>query len=207
MKNIYELKNNLANVYLTKLRDRNSTSIVFRDAIKNISKIIAAKVFENIDIEKISVTTPLEKTDGYKIKNEIVFMPILRAGEGMLSTFQEYIPTAKIGFIGIARDEETLKPKIYLKRIPKMTKKTKIYILDPMLATGGSICATIKMLKNISMKNITVLSILASPEGIKNISKKYKSIKIHVLKIDRELNDKGYILPGLGDAGDRLYDT
>ena len=147
MKNIYELKNNLANVYLTKLRDRNSTSIVFRDAIKNISKIIAAKVFENIDIEKISVTTPLEKTDGYKIKNEIVFMPILRAGEGMLSTFQEYIPTAKIGFIGIARDEETLKPKIYLKRIPKMTKKTKIYILDPMLATGGSICATIKMLK------------------------------------------------------------
>ena len=207
MKNVIELNSNLVNIFLTILRDKKTKSQDFKNNLKIISNILAVKMLDNIDQKEFLLNTPLEKTIGYKFRNEIILLPILRAGEGMLSAFRELIINPKIGFIGLARNEKTLKPKLYLKKIPKVNKNDLVIILDPMLATGGSINFTISYLKKNNCKNIIVASILSSPEGIKNITKNHPDIKIYTSKIDRELNSLGYILPGLGDAGDRLFDT
>ena len=158
-------------------------------------------------MEKVEVETPLEKTTGYRLSEEIILVPILRAGLGMVSGFLEIIPDAKVGHIGMERNEETLEPNSYYFKIPSSKGNTKIIVLDPMLATGGSVIAAISKLKNSGIINCTFASLVAAPEGIKNVTKKHPEVEIFTTALDRGLNEKGYILPGLGDAGDRTFGT
>jgi uracil phosphoribosyltransferase len=158
-------------------------------------------------MRKIEIKTPLEKTKGLIIGQQIVLIPILRAGLGLVDGFLEVIPEAHVGHIGIFRDEETLKPIDYYFKVPRNLNSALVLLLDPMLATGGSGAAAISYLKDRGARNIRMASLVAAPEGVKRILKAHSDVRIYTCALDRELNSKGYILPGLGDAGDRLFGT
>ena len=154
------------------------------------------------------IETPITKTTVNKLnENHYVFVPILRAGTGMIDGITTMIPNAKIGHIGLYRNEETLEPVKYLFKMPKHIEDKEIIIIDPMLATGGSGCAAIQMIKDEGVKNIKFLCVIAAPEGIERMRKEHPDVQIYCAKIDDHLNEKGYIVPGLGDAGDRIFGT
>ncbi len=192
---------------ITQLRDKNTSPEFFRAAVKRLSIILAIEISKKFRLEEIEVKTPLEKTTGFTLSQEIILVPILRAGLGMVNGFLEIIPDAKVGHIGMERNEETLEPNTYYFKIPSTKENTKIIILDPMLATGGSVTAAITKLKNNGISDCTFASLVAAPEGIKKVFEKHPDIELVTTALDRELNDKGYILPGLGDAGDRTFGT
>ena len=193
---------------LTILRDRESSNTLFRRTMDESSYLIAADVLKFIPLEKTKVITPLKKTVGKKIKKKIVLVPILRAGLGLVEGFTKLLPDAERGHIGLYRDEHTYKPVEYLCNLPKPDNKFFI-VLDPMLATGNSSSAAIKLLIKfgISIKNIILVSLLAAPEGVKNLETNYKTIRIFTASLDEKLNRKKFIVPGLGDAGDRYMGT
>jgi len=147
------------------------------------------------------------KQQGHTLKDEIVIVPILRAGLGMVDAFLELFPEARVGHIGLYRDEETLKPVDYYFKFPKNLDKSIVIILDPMLATGGSICAAVSYLKERGANKIKVVSLIAAPEGINKLTNEHPDVQIYIAVLDRQLNSKGFILPGLGDAGDRIFGT
>lgn len=207
IKNLIIVDHPLAKRDLTILRDKNTKPLEFRNAIKRISSVLVTAVSKNFEVKEIKVQTPLEKTIGYKLNHEIVIVPILRAGLSLVDSFLEMLPDASVGHIGIYRDEETLKPVDYYLKLPRNIKKAKVLIIDPMLATGGSASAAIQFLKNRGAKDITLVCLLAAPEGVSKVSSEHKDVKIFAIALDRTLNDKGYILPGLGDAGDRTFGT
>ncbi len=192
---------------VTVLRDINTQSEIFRAAVKRISNILAVEICKDLQTEEIEVETPLEKTKGYKLKHEIVLVPVLRAGLGMVSGFLEIIPDAKVGHIGLQRDETTLKPIEYYYKTPKNINLSKVILLDPMLATGGSGSEAINYLKKREVKNLIYACLVAAPEGIHKLEEEHPDIKIFGAALDRQLNERGYILPGLGDAGDRTFGT
>ncbi len=192
---------------ITILRDVNTNCETFRSAISRLSNIIAVKLFVDLKLKEIEVQTPLEKTKGFKLAQEVVIVPVLRAGLGMVNGFLQVIPDAKVGHIGLERDEETLKPVEYYYKTPANLIEHEIILVDPMLATGGSASAAISFLKKRGADNIIFACIVAAPEGIKKINEDHPDVKIFGAALDRELNDKGYILPGLGDAGDRTFGT
>lgn len=192
---------------ITILRDVNTNCETFRSAISRLSNIIAVKLFGDLKLKEIEVQTPLEKTKGFKLAQEVVIVPVLRAGLGMVNGFLQVIPDAKVGHIGLERDEETLKPVEYYYKTPANLIEHEIILVDPMLATGGSASAAISFLKKRGADNIIFACIVAAPEGIKKINEDHPDVKIFGAALDRELNDKGYILPGLGDAGDRTFGT
>ena len=192
---------------VTVIRDRRTTPEVFRAAVKRISNIMAVEISKDLRLDKIEVETPLEKTDGYKLAYDIVLVPVLRAGLGMVSGFLEVIPDAKVGHIGLQRDETTLKPVEYYYKTPKGIDMSKVNLIDPMLATGGSSAEAINYLKKRRVKNLIFACLVAAPEGIKKLREDHPDIKIFGAALDRQLNEKGYILPGLGDAGDRTFGT
>ncbi len=192
---------------ITILRDVNTNCETFRSAISGLSNIIAVKLFGDLKLKEIEVQTPLEKTKGFKLAQEVVIVPVLRAGLGMVNGFLQVIPDAKVGHIGLERDEETLKPVEYYYKTPANLIEHEIILVDPMLATGGSASAAISFLKKRGADNIIFACIVAAPEGIKKINEDHPDVKIFGAALDRELNDKGYILPGLGDAGDRTFGT
>jgi uracil phosphoribosyltransferase len=192
---------------LTQLRDKNTSPEFFRAAVNRLSIILAIEISKKFKIQEIEVETPLEKTTGYRLSQEIILVPILRAGLGMVNGFLEVIPDAKVGHIGMERNEKTLEPNSYYFKIPSTKANAKIIILDPMLATGGSVIAAISKLKNNGIKDCTFASLVAAPEGIKKLIEKHSDIDLFTTALDRELNAKGYILPGLGDAGDRTFGT
>jgi uracil phosphoribosyltransferase len=192
---------------ITILRDVNTNCETFRSAISRLSNIIAVKLFVDLKLKEIEVQTPLEKTKGFKLAQEVVIVPVLRAGLGMVNGFLQVIPDAKVGHIGLERDEETLKPVEYYYKTPANLIEHEIILVDPMLATGGSASAAISFLKKRGADNIIFACIVAAPEGIKKINEDHLDVKIFGAALDRELNDKGYILPGLGDAGDRTFGT
>ncbi|MCW9066256.1 MAG: uracil phosphoribosyltransferase [Ignavibacteriaceae bacterium] len=189
------------------LRDVNTNCETFRSAISRLSNLIAVKLFADLKLTEIEVETPLEKTKGYKLAQEVVIVPVLRAGLGMVNGFLQVIPDAKVGHIGLERDEETLKPIEYYYKTPDNLIEHEIVLVDPMLATGGSASAAISFLKKRGAKNIIFACLVAAPEGINKINEDHPDVKIFGAALDRELNDKGYILPGLGDAGDRTFGT
>ena len=157
---------------------------------------------------EVEIETPMEKMKAKKINEDnYAFVPILRAGTGMLDGIINVVPNAKIGHIGMYRDEETFKPTVYFFKVPKDIEKREVLILDPMLATGGSAIDAIELLKEKGVTNIKFLCIIASPEGIKTVEDKHPDVQIYCSSIDRQLNEKAYILPGLGDAGDRIFGT
>ncbi|MCX8010423.1 MAG: uracil phosphoribosyltransferase [Ignavibacteria bacterium] len=206
-KNLILVDNPLALRDLTILRDRRTPPSEFRNALKRISSVLITTVSKDFDLVRINVQTPLEKTFGYKLKNKIVLVPVLRAGLSLVEPFIELIPDAKVGHIGLYRDEETLKPVDYYFKIPRGISKAKVLILDPMLATGGSADAAISYLKKKGAVDISLICLVSSPTGVQTLWKKHKDVKIYSVALDRALNERGYILPGLGDAGDRTFGT
>ena len=190
------------------LRDENTKTKQFREVIEEIAMLMTLEVLKDAPIKKIIVKTPLEEVaQTVIVENSIVIVPILRAGLGMVNGVTAMLPSVKVGHIGIARNEETLEPVEYMCKLPEGIQDKMVILLDPMLATGGSACAAITALKNRGVKNIKMLNILAVPEGVEKIAKEHPDVEVYIAKVDRELNSKGYILPGLGDAGDRIFGT
>lgn len=207
MKNIHIVEHPLIKKDLTILRDKTTQSEIFRSALQRISVLLASEISKNISLEEIEVETPLEKTIGYKLKRQIVLVPVLRAGLGMVNGFLELIPDSKVGHIGLQRNEETLEPIEYYFKTPSELEKSDVILLDPMLATGGSASGAITYLKNRGAQTIYFACIVAAPKGVQRINSDHPEVKIYSASLDRELNNKGYILPGLGDAGDRTFGT
>lgn len=205
--NLFVVNHPLIKRDLTFLRDRNTPSSSFRTILKRLTTLMAFEVTKDLDLLPKEVETPLETTQGHALKDEIVIVPILRAGLGMVDAFLELFPEARVGHIGIYRDEETLKPVDYYFKFPKNLDKSIVIILDPMLATGGSICAAVSYLKERGATKIKVVSLIAAPEGINKLTNEHPDVQIYIAVLDRQLNSKGFILPGLGDAGDRIFGT
>jgi uracil phosphoribosyltransferase len=192
---------------LTILRDINTEPLKFRELIKEISTLITYEATLDLPTQIKQVTTPLTVTQGKAIKENIGLVPILRAGLGMVQGVWELVPSAEVWHIGLYRDEKTLKPIEYYNKLPVEPTVAVCLILDPMLATGGSAVATIDILKKWGVKNIKFMGILGAPEGIVNLQQHHPEVPIHLAAIDEKLNEFGYILPGLGDAGDRQFGT
>ena len=211
------MKNNFPNLKLvdhplikkdiTLLRDKKTQPEYFRAAVRRISNILAVEIGMTLSLKKVNVDTPLERTKGYKLDQQIILIPVLRAGLSMVSGFLDVIPDCKVGHIGLQRNEETLEPVEYYFKIPKVDANSKIILLDPMLATGGSASQALKYLKKRGGKKIVFACLVAAPEGIKKIQREHYKVEIYSAALDRELNNRGYILPGLGDAGDRTFGT
>lgn len=214
MKNLRIINHPVSSHYLSIMRDKNTSKKDFKEALDKISYILAVEAYSSAAVESRTVNTPFKKISGVTIKDKIVLLPILRAGLGLTKGFLELYPEVITSHIGIYRDEESLKPVKYYFRFPKFSDKKNIsvIILDPMIATGGSVIFTIEYLLNMDIKKIRVVSLLAAPEGINAINNRFnktekKSIEIITCSLDEKLNDKGYIVPGLGDAGDRMFGT
>ena len=193
---------------LTILRNKKTSNTLFRQTMNEISYLIAGDVLQHLKYKKISVQTPLIKTTGLLIVNPPIIVPILRAGLGLVEGFVKFLPDVEKGHIGLYRDEQTYQPVEYLCKLPKTKNKT-IFILDPMLATGNSSSAAIDLIKEkgVKIRDIKLVSLLAAPEGIKNLSKKQKGLHIFTCSLDKSLDKNKFIVPGLGDAGDRYMGT
>lgn len=207
LKNLILVEHPLIKKDLTILRNKRTSSEMFRAAVTRISNILASEISTSFSLKKMKVETPLESTTGFKLKQDVVLVPVLRAGLGMVDGFLQLIPDAKLGHIGLERDEITLKPSSYYLKTPKSLGKAEVIVLDPMLATGGSASAAITFLKKQKAKEIIFACLLAAPEGVEKLLKDHPDLIIFSASLDRQLNKKGYILPGLGDAGDRTFGT
>ena len=193
---------------LTILRDKKTTNSLFRQTMNEISYLIAAEVLKYVKYKRVSVQTPLTKTLGKDLSKTIVIVPILRAGLGLIEGFVKFLPEAEKGHIGLYRDEQTYRPVEYLCKLPRIKNKDFI-VLDPMLATGNSAIEAINLIKRsgVRLSSIKLVSLLAAPEGIQNIKKHHKGLHFFTCSIDKKLNKNKFIVPGLGDAGDRYMGT
>lgn len=191
---------------LTQIRDERTDTVMFKRILDEIATLLVFEVTKDIPLENIKVQTPLTETDGYKIAGSITVVPILRAGLGFLSSVTQVIPEANVGHIGMSRNEETLEPMEYYCKMPKDQDAYTI-VLDPMLATGGSAIAAIEQLKKRGFKNIRFMCLVAAPEGVAKLNAAHPDVKIYTASLDDHLNERGYIVPGLGDAGDRIFGT
>lgn len=192
---------------LSKIRDRDTGHKRFRELATEITMFVCYEALKEVATREVTVETPLEKTTCRQIAEDIVVVPILRAGVGMLEGILELVPTARVGFLGMYRDEETAKPVPYYERLPKETKGALNIIIDPMLATGGSTVAAINEVKKVGATNILVVCIVTCPEGLAAVEAAHPDVKIYAASVDSHLNDNNFIVPGLGDAGDRLFGT
>jgi uracil phosphoribosyltransferase len=190
------------------LRDKQTDTEMFRRLVNELTLLLTYEATKDMDVEEIVIETPLEETTAYRIPGKkVAVCPILRAGVGMLDGVLSLIPVARVGFIGLYRNEETLEPVEYYVKLPQDIADREVLLLDPMLATGNSTAAAVTTLKNAGAAQITLISLIAAPEGVAHIERDHPDIRIVVAGIDSHLNEKGYIVPGLGDAGDRLYGT
>ena len=190
------------------IRDKNCGTREFRTVIGEIATLMGYEILRDLETELVEIETPMEKAMVPMIKGKkLAVVPILRAGLGMVDGILSLVPTAKVGHVGMYRDEETLQPKEYYCKLPEDIDQRLVLIVDPMLATGGSADAAIEFVKKQGAKQIKFASIIAAPEGIKMLTEKHPDIQIYCGSIDRQLNENGYILPGLGDAGDRIFGT
>lgn len=193
---------------LAHLRDEHTKTKEFRELIEEVAMLEAFEALKDLPTKEIEVTTPLEITRQTVVQeNSLAIIPILRAGLGMVNGVLALFPTARVGHIGLYRDEKTFEPKEYYCKLPVGIEDKVALLLDPMLATGGSAIAAIQFLKNRGVKKIKLMNILAAPEGIEAVGKAHPDVQIYIAKVDRCLNENCYILPGLGDAGDRLFGT
>lgn len=206
-KNLTIIENPLVQRELTVLRDKNTNTQNFRASLERVAYSLAIAVSENFETRKIEVETPLEKTDGCVFEKEIILIPVLRAGLSLVHAFVSLIPDAKVGHIGLQRDEKTLQPIDYYFKAPKNLSDSKTLVLDPMLATGGSASEALSSLKKRGATDLIFVSLIAAPEGVARLEEEHPDVKIYTASLDRKLNEVGYILPGLGDAGDRTFGT
>ncbi len=205
MKNVTLIQHPLVQHHLTILRDRRACPEEFRRRVAQAAALMVYEATRTLPVRRATVATPLARAAGCQLRREILLVPILRAGLGMLDGMLPLIPAARVGFIGLSRDEQTLEANEYHKSLPEELGSFEILLIDPMLATGGSIVAALDLLAKRGGRRVRVVSLLATPEGIARVHAKYPGRPIFTAAIDRRLNNKGYIVPGLGDAGDRLF--
>lgn len=193
---------------LSLMRRQSTSCSQFRALVKEVSHLLAYEVTRDIDLVKEDIETPLAKTEGYFLEgNQIALISILRAGNGLLEGMHDLIPSARVGHIGLYRDPSTLTPVEYYFKMPPKMENARAIVVDPMLATGHSAIAAVERLKETNPKSIKFVCLLAAPEGIEAFRTNHPDVQIFTASVDQKLNEKGYILPGLGDAGDRIYGT
>ncbi|MCL2559235.1 MAG: uracil phosphoribosyltransferase [Turicibacter sp.] len=193
---------------LTQIRDEQASTVKFRQMINEIGGLMAYEITRDLPVREVVVKTPVTKTTGYTIEGKkMVIVPILRAGLGMMDGILQMIPAARIGHVGIARDETTLQPHEYYAKFPEGLDAREIFIVDPMLATGGSANAAIDAVKKRGAKRIKLICLVGAPEGVIAVNAAHPDVDIFLVSLDEKLNEKGYIVPGLGDAGDRIFGT
>ncbi len=208
MKNIIELNHPLITHKLAILRDKNTGTKEFRELVEEIGMFLCYEALSDIELEEVEIETPLQKYKTGKLNDDkYAFIPILRAGLGMLDGVLRVVPNAKIGHIGMYRNEETFEPVNYFFKVPKNIENKTVILLDPMLATGGSAIDAIDLLKAKGVEKIKFLCIIAAPEGLEKVNEKHPDVPIYCAHIDDKLNENKYICPGLGDAGDRIFGT
>lgn len=193
---------------LSILRDRTTSTKLFRELVDEIAMLMAYEATSDLPLEPVPVETPLEQTTGWRVRGKkLTLVPILRAGLGMVDGVSRLVPAARVGHIGLYRDHDTLEPVDYYFKVPGDVRERHFFVLDPMLATGGSAVAAVASLKRAGATRIRFLCIVAAPEGIARMAAAHPDVRIFCAALDRELNASAYILPGLGDAGDRLFGT
>ena len=193
---------------LTQIRQKDTPTTQFRQMINEIGGLMVYEITRDLPLEQVEIETPVATTKANVIAGKkMVVVPILRAGLGMVDGILKMIPSARIGHIGIFRDEETLQPVEYFAKFPDELDQRYIFIVDPMLATGGSAIAAINSIKQRGAKNIKLVCLVGAPEGVKAVNEAHPDVTIYLASLDEKLNDKGYIVPGLGDAGDRIFGT
>lgn len=192
---------------LTVLRDRRTPHGTFRHTLSDAAAILAYEAMRDLPMEEVPVETPLETTAGHRLRDEIVVVPVLRAGLGLVDGFVRFIPEARVGHLGMYRDEETLRPVDYYASIPGEVRTGLVFVVDPMLATGGSAAAAINHLKGRGATRLRFVCLVAAPEGVRRLEQLHPDVPIYTAALDRQLNENAYILPGLGDAGDRSFGT
>jgi uracil phosphoribosyltransferase len=207
MSNVHESPHPLVAHKLVRLRDKNTDSRKFRELVREIAALLTYEATADLETVPRQVETPLTTAEGRELKANIGLVPILRAGLGMVEGVWELMPSAEVWHIGLYRDERTLKPVEYYNKLPLEPTVSVCLILDPMMATGGSATATVDLLKRWGVTNIKFVGILAAPEGIAAMQKAHPDVPIYVAAIDEHLNEHGFIVPGLGDAGDRQFGT
>ena len=192
---------------LTFMRMKETGHKDFRENLDEIASLMAYEVCRDLPLKDVEITTPMAKCTSQILDTEVILVPILRAGMGLVDGIMDLIPTAKVGFIGLYRDEKTLEPVEYFAKFPKELPEGVCLVLDPMLATGGSAIAAVDMIKKRGAKNIKMVCLVGAPEGVKAFTEAHPDVDLYLAALDDHLNDIGYIVPGLGDAGDRIYGT
>jgi uracil phosphoribosyltransferase len=192
---------------LGRLRNRHTEPEEFRRSLALVAALMIYEATRSLETRTLSVTTPLAKTKALKLRHEVVLVPVLRAGLGMLNAILDLIPRARVGFIGLKRHEETLEATVYHKSLPRNLSELEVILIDPMLATGGSSVAALNLLAERQARRIRLVNLVAAPEGICHVHRFFPELPIFTAAVDDHLNERGYIVPGLGDAGDRLFGT
>ena len=203
---LIEISHPLKDHYLTNLRDKNTDFDTFRDSASKLSYFLVVEATKHLTTLSKEIDTPLTKTKGVQIENNSVAISVLRAGLGLMDGVQQLIPNISFGYIGVQRNEETAQPENYYEKLPNLVDKN-VLILEPMLATGGSLSFAIETVKKYNPKNIHALTVISAPEGINKIKENHPDITLVTASIDEKLDDNWYIVPGLGDMGDRLFGT
>ena len=203
---LIEISHPLKDHYLTNLRDKNTDFDTFRDSASKLSYFLVVEATKHLTTLSKEIDTPLTKTKGVQIENNSVAISVLRAGLGLMDGVQQLIPNISFGYIGVQRNEETAEPENYYEKLPDLVDKN-VFILEPMLATGGSLSFAIETVKKYNPKNIHALTVISAPEGINKIKENHPDITLVTASIDEKLDDNWYIVPGLGDMGDRLFGT
>jgi uracil phosphoribosyltransferase len=201
------LNHSLIKHKITNIRKKETKTKDFYQNVSEIAGLMAYEISRDFPMKEVEIETPICKCVQYEIASEVTIVPILRAGLGMVDGIRGMIPTAKVGFIGLYRDEETLEPVEYYAKFPENVATSIVLVVDPMLATGGSAIAAIEMLKRRGCTNIRYVGLVGAPEGVKNLQAAHPDIDIYLASLDEKLNENGYIVPGLGDCGDRLFGT
>jgi uracil phosphoribosyltransferase len=207
MERVFEIRHPLVQHHLCQLRDERTPPAEFRRLVRRLSILLAYEATEQLALEQVEVKTPLAKTTARILSQRIGLVPILRAGLGMVDPILELIPEAEVWHLGFYRDEKTLRPVEYYKKLPRDRAVDVALILDPMLATGGSAVAALDAIKKWGARQVKLLAMIAAPEGLKAVRESYPEADIHVCAIDSHLNERGFIVPGLGDAGDRTFNA
>jgi len=192
---------------LSIMRDKNTSTKDFRDNLDEIGSLMVYEMTRDLPLHDAEIETPITTMTGHKLAKDVVVVPILRAGLGMTQGILDLIPTAKVAHIGLFRDEKTLEPHVYFEKYPKNMPEAVTIVVDPMLATGGSSCAAIDMVKRQGATNIKLVCLVGAPEGVAEVEKHHPDVDIYLAALDDHLNENGYIVPGLGDAGDRIFGT
>ena len=205
MKGVTIIKHPLVQHNLTRLRDNRTGPQEFRRVLSEVAALMVYEATRSFSVEPQKVRTPLAMSPGYRLRREVVLVPVLRAGLGMLDSILQLIPHASVGFIGLKREETSLKANFYHKSLPPDLHAFEVILIDPMLATGGSAVAALDLLKSRRAVHVRLVNLVAAPEGIRRVRLHYPALPIFTAAVDKSLNDKGYILPVLGDAGDRLF--